>query len=122
MQVPEQFLTVDWWSIVMVLCFVMFDLVSGIGKAAYNRDIQSGAMFDGLIRKCAIVGVILLAILCEMAMHWFPLPFDVPMVVPVCVFIILMEVSSIIENLTAINPQLKDNALLALFTKQERED
>lgn len=73
-------------------------------------------MRKGLFNKSAFIFVIVLAILCEWAMYNIPeLGFTLPILNGVCVFIILMEVVSIIENIGSLNSKIMDSKLLQLF-------
>lgn len=115
---------VDWFVVVSALLFVCFDFLTGIIKAITNKNVSSTVMREGLLHKCAFVLVIILAIMCEAAMTHLDLGIKVPLIVPVCAYIILTEIASILENIADINPELKDSMVFALFTssKEEKDD
>lgn len=48
--------------------------------------------------------------------------FAVPIIIPTCVYIVLTEVASVIENLSEINPELHDSPILALFRSSKEGD
>lgn len=113
---------IDWFAVVSALLFVCFDLLTGIIKAIENRNVSSTVMREGLLHKCAFVLVIVLAIMCEAAMTHLDLGITVPLVAPVCVYIVLTEIASILENIAEINPELKGSKVFALFTSAKEED
>lgn len=112
---------VDWFVVVSALLFVCFDFLTGIIKAIKNKNVSSIIMREGLLHKCAFVLVIILAIMCEAAMTHLDLGITVPLIAPVCVYIILTEIASILENIAEINPELKDSKVFALFTSTKEE-
>lgn len=107
--------SVDWFMVVSALLFVCFDFLTGIIKAIKNKNVSSSVMREGLLHKVAFVLIIILAIMCEAAMTHLDLGITVPLIAPVCVYIILTEVASILENIGEINPELKNSKMLALF-------
>lgn len=112
----------DWGMFVVVLCAILLDWLFGFIKAVKQRNIQSTKMFDGIIKKTAYIGVIMVAVLAEVAMHWFQLPITAPLVPAVCVLIIMAEIASILENLIIINPELDKFGLFKLFGVSKNED
>lgn len=114
---------VDWFVVVATLLFVCFDFLTGVIKAIKNKNVSSTIMREGLLHKCAFLLVIILAIMCETAMTHLDLGFNVPLIAPVCVYIILTEIASILENISEINPELKDSKIFTLFTStKENKD
>ena len=106
---------VDWCAVVTALLFVCFDFLTGIIKAIVNKNVCSTAMRNGLFHKSAFALVIILAIMCEAAMTHIDLGMTVPLVAPVCAYIVLTEMASILENIGEINPELRSSAVLSLF-------
>lgn len=120
----ENFLSViNWVLIIAVFILIILDIVAGIAKAAVEKNIQSGYMFTGLLKKSAYIIVIVLAAVIDWLALYIELPFQTHIFIAACVFIILIEVASILENVTVINPALKNNAFLDLFgVKKEDEE
>lgn len=110
---------VDWFIVVSALLFVCLDFLTGIIKAITNKSVSSTVMREGLLHKCAFVLVIVLAIMCEAAMTHLDLGVTLPLVAPVCAYIILTEIASILENIADINPELKGCKLFKLFTSSK---
>lgn len=113
---------VDWYAVISALLFVCFDFLTGIIKAVKNKNISSSIMREGLLHKCAFVLVIILAIMCEAAMAHLDLGIMVPLIAPVCVYIVLTEIASILENISEIDPELKGSKLFTLFTSSKEEN
>lgn len=114
--------TIDWYVILFALLFIIFDFVSGIIKAAYQHDIHSAKMREGLFHKSAFILVIILGILCENAFTFVHADIQPPIVIPVCTYIIFTEIASILENIMAVNPELKANKLFRLFRVSKEEE
>lgn len=105
------------WAIIACLVMMAFDIITGIIAAWKNKDIQSTKMREGLFHKGTLILLIILAWLCELfVMHVPDLGITIPLVIPTCVIIFAMELVSITENASEINPELKDSKLLKLFS------
>lgn len=105
------------WAIIACLVMMVFDIITGFMAAWKNEDIQSTKMREGLFHKGTLILLIILAWLCELfVMHVPDLGITIPLVIPTCVIIFAMEVVSITENSSEINPELKDSKLLKLFS------
>ena len=95
----NEFGSIDWYAIVAVLIFIIFDYITGLIKAVKNQNISSSIMREGLIHKVSFVLIMVLGILCEVIIQHIDIGITIPLVVPICVYITLTEVSSIIENI-----------------------
>jgi len=58
----------------------------------------------------------------QVASQHIDLGYNMPLIPIVCGFIILIEVSSIIENLAEINPEIKGSKLLEFFKVTNSKD
>lgn len=104
------------WPLVIIACiFMVLDLVSGFAAAAKNHEIQSSKMKQGLWHKVGFMLAIVFGVLCEYAMSYADLGFNIPVQTAVCTFIICIEVMSIIENLGKLSPELAGSAFLQIF-------
>lgn len=104
----------DWWLIAAGV-LIIGDYVSGMAKAIVQRNISSQTMRDGLWHKFAYVMVVGLAAFLQIASQHINLGYDIPLIPLVCGFIAMIEVSSIIENLAEVNPEIKGSKLLDFF-------
>lgn len=102
-------------ALIVVGVMIVMDYATGLLKAAMQHDISSTKMRKGLYHKAAFVAVMFLAEVIERSQQVIDLGFSVPIVVPSAVYITVTEVSSIIENLGEINPEIKGSRLLGLF-------
>ena len=105
----------DWHIAAIVVAFVMMDLVTGVMQAVANKTLDSTKMRAGLWHKCGFIMVIILAALVEWSMQFVDLGFTLPLLIPVCVFIILTEIVSIFENVCKLSPELANSKLAQLF-------
>lgn len=81
------------WQIVTPLIFSLFDIITGYIQALINKNVDSQKMRNGLLHKILIVIIIILSFVVEYA---FSIKFISPVV---CIYVILMESVSILENL-----------------------
>lgn len=94
--------------IIIAICagFMVFDIISGLLQAIANKTYASSKMRVGLWHKISFILIIALAFGLEFAQGFVDLGFTVPLVVPVCAYIIINEIGSIIENLALLNQKL----------------
>ena len=94
-------------AIVCMLLFIVLDLVSGVAAAYARKEVESPKLRQGLWHKAGYVFVLFCSIIIEWAMNnGMDLGFNLPLVTPICVWISLMEIVSILENAAKINPEL----------------
>lgn len=113
---------VDYHIYAIVLAAVALDFLSGIAKAAKAGGIASKAMREGLMHKAAYIFVLSAAVLVEHCIGYLDIGFAAPITAPVAAGIVLIEITSVIENVGEINPALKGSALLALFKVSSKEE
>lgn len=99
----------------ITFALIVIDYLTGIAKAIKNKDLSSEKMRKGLWHKASYLVVIILAEIIEHGQHMVDMGFSVPIIIPACVYIIITELASILENLGEINPELHDSPILALF-------
>ena len=106
----------DSMPLIIGLCFIAADVVTGIAKAFANNEVSSQIMRRGLWHKFANVMLLVFAAACDVAVRaWPELPDELSTVyVDIAVYICIMEGVSILENLCRINPEL---AKLDLFNR-----
>lgn len=122
MDLPIIFTEEMAYGVIGALIFIILDMLTGIIYAFKSTTFSSSVLREGFFHKVALVVVMVCAILIEcLILHMPTLGFSVPILVPACVIIIMMEISSIIENLVKINPNLENNNLLKLFTNDKKD-
>lgn len=94
---------------------VVLDYLTGLLKAFKQHDVSSEKMREGLWHKGAYVIVMTMAEIIEHAQSIVDLGISVPLIVPAGVYIALTEISSTLENLAVINPELANGPIMSLF-------
>ena len=111
------------WAVGAVFVFMLLDFISGVAAAFVNNTYDSKKVREGLFHKGGLTLVVVCALAIEVFITHIPsLGIGVPLLVPVCVIIVLMEITSIMENIVKINPELEGNKLFALFTSKDGVD
>lgn len=103
--------------IICAICagFMVFDIITGLLQALANKTYKSSKMRVGLWHKISFVLIIALAFGFEFAQGYIDLGFTVPLVIPVCAYVCMNEIGSIIENLALLNPKLVPEKLRSLL-------
>lgn len=107
----------DVWCAIAILFFTSTDYITGVIKAGMQGNISSKRMREGLGHKLAYLILAIMAWFIDtLNMHLslgFPIDIFTCTVSGVC----LIELTSIIENITAINPELGDAAFMNIFAQ-----
>lgn len=109
--------TTELWCAGAAMFFIVTDYITGVVKAIMQNNLSSKKMREGLGHKFTYFILILTA--------WFidEVDLHVDLGLPVSVFICtisgicLIELTSILENITAINPELADAPFMKVFTQ-----
>lgn len=108
------------WGIIGALVFVLFDVIVGLFGAIARKEFSSTVMREGLVHKCTLIIIIILAILIQIfSAHIATLGFDMPLVLPVSIYIIVMEVGSILETVAKTYPDISNSKIMQLFNRKE---
>ena len=110
------------WALALALAFILCDWVTGTAKGAKLRELCSSTMREGLWHKAGEVAVMVLAYMLEVGSAHIDLGFTVPLFVPACVYIVLNETASILENIAVLNPELAGTRLMQLFKSTKAVD
>ena len=102
-------------ALIIVVIFIGIDYITGLMKAAMQHDISSEKMRLGLWHKSGLILVMLLAEIVERGQAYLDLGYSMPLIVPAAVYISITEISSILENIGEINPEIANSPLLQLF-------
>lgn len=96
-------------AIVCMVIFIVLDIISGLAAAYARKEVESPKLRQGLWHKVGYLFVVFCAIAIEWAMtQGMNLGFNLPLVMPICIWISLMEVVSTLENSAKINPDLSN--------------
>lgn len=102
---------------IITVAFIALDLLTGLVKAFKEKNYSSSVMREGLFHKIGSVFCVAFASLVDFAQSYLDLGVSVPLTISVCAYIVLMEIGSIIENVTAINPNILPGKLKSCFKK-----
>lgn len=91
---------------IIVAGFILADVLTGILQAVYNKNINSTKLRQGLYHKISEMLAVALSAGLEYACEYVQLGVEVPVIKVVSVYICVMELVSILENLCNINPKL----------------
>ncbi len=109
-------------TVKITLMFILLDMLSGVIKAFKNKNFKSSIMRQGLFHKSAFIVIIGLAMLCDYSQKFIDLGFNVPLTKVVCIYLIICEISSVLENLKAINPELISDRIMKYFNNEGKND
>lgn len=101
----------------IVALFIVLDMVTGLIKAFKEKAYTSTIMREGLFHKCGSVLCVAFGALVDYTQTLVDIGVNVPVAVSVCVYIILMEIGSVIENICAINPDILPDKIKSFFSK-----
>ena len=111
---------VEWSIVILVVAFICLDIITGLLKAVYEKNLESECIRKGLIHKLGEIIAVAVAFLIEYSQTVIlSINFDIPIVKGVCIYIILMEILSVLENICVINPQLRE--VFSPYLKKLRE-
>ena len=109
--------TAEVWCTIAATFFIVTDYITGMAKAIMQDNLSSKKMREGLGHKFAYFILILVAwFIDEVNLH---VDLGLPVSVFVCTVggICLIELTSILENITAINPELADAPFMQIFAQ-----
>ena len=102
--------------------FILLDLITGLIKAFKEKSYTSSLMREGLYHKAGSILIIGFGVLVDYAQTLLDIGVTVPITLPICAYIVLMEIGSIIENICLINPQIMPDKIKAYFKKLTVKD
>lgn len=105
----------------VTFAFIIADIITGYLGAWASRQLSSSKMRKGLVHKATLFVIMALGALIDFAQtqNIVNLGYDIPLFELTCIYIIFMEINSIIENVGIIFPDLKDSKLLGLFKNNQ---
>lgn len=103
--------------LLLTACFIALDMVTGIVKAFKEKEFTSSIMREGLFHKCGSILCVVFGGLVDYTQKYLDIGVNVPVMSALCAYIILMEIGSIIENVSVINPEIVPNKLKSYFSK-----
>ena len=104
--------------LIVALIFITFDVLTGWLKALITATANSSIMRTGLMRKVGEILAVIFGYVCQYCLPMIGVHVDVPFAGAIATYIVLMETASVIENICAINPNLRD-ALSKVFADEK---
>ncbi len=111
------------WAVGVACVMMVLDVLVGFVGSIMTGTFDSSKMRVGLGHKMLLLCIIFMAFVIETAgSHIAGLEFSGVTVVVVCVYIIVMEVGSVMENIAIAYPEIKDTPLFRVFANVEGDD
>lgn len=112
----------SYYNLLLVLLLTGVDFVTGLIKAFKNGKFNSSRMRIGLLTKSSELVILLLMYGLEYLLPTINIALPISLVNTVTVYLLLMEIGSIIENVGAVNKPLAEklSGLFDEFTKGEK--
>ena len=104
--------------LIVALIFIVFDVLTGWLKALITATTNSSIMRTGLMRKVGELLAVIFGYVCQFCLPMIGVQVDVPFAGAIATYIVRMETASVIENICAINPNLRD-ALSKVFADEK---
>ena len=95
------------------------DIATGITQAVYNRTLDSKILRNGMFHKLSYVFAVALALFLEWACRYIELGFDCKVFIPLAIYIVVTEIVSVLENITKLNPDLKESPIFKLLSSAQ---
>ena len=103
------------YFLIFALVFMAFDVISGLLKAFKKKAFKSAKMKTGGLEKGALILLLCAVFVLDYSQKFIELGITIPIFKGVSSYIILMEFSSILENIIIIVPALKNNKFMSFF-------
>lgn len=100
--------------------FILLDIVTGVIKAFKEKNYTSTVMREGLYHKAGSILCLVFGGVVDYSQGYFDIGVNIPVVEAICVYIVMMEIGSIIENICTINPQIMPEKLQSFFSKLKK--
>lgn len=104
--------------LIVALIFIAFDVLTGWLKALITASTNSSVMRTGLMRKVGELLAVIFGYVCQYCLPMIGVNVDVPFAGAISTYIVFMETASVIENICAMNPNLRD-ALSKVFADEK---
>lgn len=111
------------WGIILACIMMCADVLVGFIGAIIQHNISSTKMREGILHKILMLILIFLCLIIEIAAsHMFKLPYDIPTCEVICGYVVVMELASIIENISTAYPEFAKSDLAKLFNLNEKKE
>ena len=105
------------WSIIMACLMMLADIAVGFVGAAVRHDINSTKMREGIGHTVMVLVLIAVAYLLGVGLgHVSGIETEIPSTEVVCWYVVVMELASILENVSLAWPEFADTRLFRYFS------
>ena len=105
------------WSIIMACLMMLADITIGFVGAAVRHDISSTKMREGIGHKVMVLVLIAVAYLLGVGLvHVSGIDAEIPSTEVVCWYVVVMELASILENVSLAWPEFADTKVFRYFS------
>lgn len=116
-QILPQLTESQSWSIIMACLMMLADIAVGFVGAAVRHDISSTKMREGIGHKVMVLVLIAVAYLLGVGLgHVSGIQAEIPSTEVVCWYVVMMELASILENVSLAWPEFADTRLFRYFS------
>lgn len=111
------------WSIIMACLMMLADIAVGFVGAAVRHDVSSTKMREGIGHKVMVLVLIAVAYLLGVGLgHVSGIEAEIPSTEVVCWYVVVMELASILENVSLAWPEFADTRLFRYFSTFAESD
>ena len=103
------------WTLGAVLFFITMDYLTGVLKAGVQHNISSAKMREGLMHKLAYILILILSQAIDIFNIHTQLGLPLNVLAVTSAGISLIELTSIVENLCEINPEIANKGFMKIF-------
>lgn len=91
---------------VIVFAFIVADIATGLIKSIATHSYSSSVMREGLFHKLGEVVCMIFGVLCDYTLPMLGIKIPLSIAQSVSIYIIIMEIGSVVENIGVLNPEL----------------
>lgn len=103
-------------AIMAVLLLIVLDVLFGVLNALMHHEFSSEKMRQGIAHKCTELGFLLVGIIVDgCIVGGVDLGYSAPVLTGASVYICVMEIASLMEIFTKLNPALADTPVFKLL-------
>ncbi len=112
----------ETWLSIAVFIFIIIDYITGLINAALKNNISSQKMREGLGHKATYIILLSVCYTIDAIQLNTELNLPTKLFPIVSCGILLIELTSIIENVCEINPELKEAKFMEVFEKNNKNN
>ena len=105
-------------TLAIIMIFILFDIITGLIKSVSTHSYQSSVMRQGLFHKLGELICFIFGVLCDIVLPEIGVQLPVSIAQSIGVYVVIMEIGSVVENIGEINPDLA-KYLHRIFAKFE---